>query len=84
MTININNSEADKLIRELEELTGENITDIIVKSLSERLEREKSQKSSATSPNLKQELLTIARRYQALPTLDNRSTEEILGYEDDY
>lgn len=31
---------------------------------------------------MEQELLSIAERYHALPTLDNRTEEEILGYDD--
>lgn len=79
MTINIKSSEADKLVRELSELTGESITEIVVKSLAQRLEREKSQNNVSTS--LEQELLTITQSYQNLPTLDDRSEEEILGYD---
>lgn len=79
MTINIKSSEADKLVRELSELTGESITEIVVKSLAQRLEREKSQNNASTS--LEQELLAISQSYQNLPTLDDRSEEEILGYD---
>ena len=79
MTINIQNSEADKLVRELSELTGESVTEIVVKSLAQRLEREKNQNNASTS--LEKELLTIAQSYQDLPTLDHRSEEEILGYD---
>jgi antitoxin VapB len=79
MTINIKSSEADKLVRELSELTGESITEIVVKSLAQRLEREKSQNNVSTS--LEQELLTITQSYQNLPILDDRSEEEILGYD---
>lgn len=82
MTINIDNLEAERLVQELSELTGENISEIIVKALAERLEREKRKKGISTT--VKDELLIIAQRFQALPTLDMRSEEEILGYENDY
>ena len=82
MTINIDNLEAERLVQELSELTGENISEIIVKALAERLEREKRKKGISTT--VKDELLIIAQRFQALPTLDIRSEEEILGYENDY
>ncbi len=82
MAINIKNTEADRLARELSEITGETITEAVIKSLAERLEREKN-KQTASVP-LKEELLSIAKRYQALPTLDNRTEEEILGYNDGY
>ncbi|WP_019508252.1 type II toxin-antitoxin system VapB family antitoxin [Pleurocapsa sp. PCC 7319] len=82
MAINIKNAEADKLARELSEITGETITEAVIKSLAERLEREKNKQT--TSVPLQEELLSIAKRYQALPTLDNRTEEEILGYDDGY
>ena len=80
MAINIKNVEADKLARELSELTGETITEAVIKSLSERLEREKN-KQMGTLP-MEHELLTIAERYHALPNLDNRTEAKILGYDD--
>ena len=82
MAINIKNVEADKLARELSEITGETITEAVIKSLSERLEREKSKQVSPLP--MEQELLAIAERYHALPTLDNRTEEEILGYDNGY
>ena len=82
MTINIDNLEAERLVQELSELTGENISEIIIKALAERLEREKRKKGISTTA--KDELLIIAQRFQALPTLDMRREEEILGYENGY
>lgn len=82
MAINIKNAEADKLARELSEITGETITEAVIRSLAERLEREKNKQT--TSVPLQEELLSVAKRYQALPTLDKRTEEEILGYNDGY
>lgn len=82
MAINIKNAEADRLVRELSKITGETITEAVIKSLAERLEREKN-KQTAFVP-LEEDLLSIAKRYQALPTLDKRTEEEILGYDNGY
>lgn len=82
MAINIKNVEADRLARELSQITGETIIEAVIKSLAERLEREKNKQ--ITPLPLQQELLTIAQRYQTLPTFDNRTEEEILGYNDGY
>ena len=98
MRIDIRNSEVDRLVRELSELTGEDVTEIVIKSLTERLERERKSQKTDISVNTgvgneeetlafssaKDELLAITKRFQALPTLDNRSEEEILGYNDGY
>lgn len=82
MALNIKNTEADRLARELSEITGETITETVIKSLTERLEREKNKQANPLS--MEQELLSIAERYHALPTLDSRTDEEILGYDDGY
>ena len=37
MAINIKNAKADRLARELSEITGETITEAVIKSLAERL-----------------------------------------------
>ena len=79
---NIQNSEVDRLARQLSQLTGETITEALIKSLQERLEREKGKRLAPIS--LQEELLDIAKRFQALPTLDHRSEAEILGYNDGY
>ncbi|MBE9167229.1 type II toxin-antitoxin system VapB family antitoxin [Pleurocapsales cyanobacterium LEGE 06147] len=82
MALNIKNAEADRLARELSQLTGETITEVVIKSLQERLDREQSKQT--TPIPLQEELFNIAKRFQALPTLDDRSEEEILGYSDGY
>lgn len=81
MAINIKNVEADKLVRELSEITGETITDTVIRSLSERLEREKNKQVSRVPIDQEEELLAIAKRYHELPNLDDRAEEEILGYD---
>ena len=80
MALNIKNSEADRLARELSELTGESITETVIVSLAQRLEREKRKQTTVVP--LKEELLQIARRFQRLPTIDERSEAEILGIDD--
>jgi len=84
MAINIKNVEADRLVRELSELTGETITEAVIKSLSQRLEHEKNRRAGLIPINQEGELLAIAKRYQGLQTLDERTEEEILGYSDGY
>ncbi|MCP5110536.1 MAG: type II toxin-antitoxin system VapB family antitoxin [bacterium] len=80
MALNIKNPEADKLARTLAERTGETITEAVVKALQERLQREDGRRSV---PNLKEELLAIGRRCAALPDIDTRSADEIIGYDKD-
>ena len=79
MTLEINNPQLDELLRELIEFTGETEPQAIVKSLQERLDREKSKRS--TQMSIKSEILRIGQECAALPILDSRSPEEILGYD---
>ena len=78
MALTINHPEADELAQELSHYTGENVTQAVVNALRERLEREKEKVSQTVS--LKEELLRIGQECAALPLLDQRSPDEILGY----
>lgn len=78
MPLNIKNPEADRLVRELTQLTGETITDAVITAMAERLERERARRQYSV---LGQELHRIRERYQALPIRDARSADEILGYD---
>lgn len=79
MSFSIKNSEADRLVRQLTGLTGETLTGAVVAALRERLERVRARKSGRS---LADELDEIAIRCAALPVLDPRSPEEILGYDE--
>jgi antitoxin VapB len=77
MPLNIKNPEVDRLARELAERTGESITEVVLTALRERLMREDGR--SLPRP-LKEEILAIGRRCAALPDVDRRPPDEILGY----
>ena len=77
MALSIRNSMAENLAREVAKESGESLTQAIIHALEDRLQRLRGRKSMN---NLEQEILTISRRCRALPDLDKRSPEEILGY----
>lgn len=79
MALSIKDPEADRLARELAARTGETLTEAVVVALRERLARQTGR--SGIVP-LRDELAAIRRRCAALPVLDDRSAEEILGYDD--
>jgi antitoxin VapB len=79
MGISIKNDKAEKLARQVAAETGESLTDAIIHSLEERLERLKGRRSA---PDLVETLAAISRRCSALPDLDTRSADEILGYDE--
>lgn len=78
MPISIKNPETEKLAREISRETGESLTDAITNSLRDRLQRLRGRRHAE---NLVQEVDDILRRVDALPTLDNRNADEILGYD---
>jgi len=77
MGISIKNVRAERLARQVSAETGESLTDAIIHSLEERLERLKGRRSA---PDLAETLMAISRRSSALPDLDTRTADEILGY----
>ena len=79
MPLNIKDPEADRLARALAERTGESITDAVTQALRGRLRREEGR---AAEPDLAEELMEIGRRCAGLPVLDDRSPDEIVGYDE--
>ena len=77
--LNIKDPQAYRMARELSERTGESLTEAVRVSLRERLEREKHREPDAV---IMEKLLEISERCAALPVLDARSDEEILGYDE--
>lgn len=79
MAISIRNPKAEELARKLAEETEETLTQAIIRSLEERLERLKGQR---LAPSIEEEIMRISGRCSALPDLDERSPEQILGYDE--
>lgn len=82
MALTLDHPEVDELAQELSHYTGESVTEAVITALRERLAREK-EKSSQTGASLKEELMRIGQECAALPVLDQRTPEEILGYNQD-
>lgn len=80
MALSIKDPEADRLARELAAKTGETLTEAVVVALRERLAR---QTGRARVVPLREELAAIRQRCAALPVLDQRTADEIIGYDDE-
>lgn len=80
MPLSIKNETTERLARQVADEAGESITEAIQKSLEERLGRLKRRRKSRLLASQIEELL---RRVDALPILDSRSEDEILGYDKD-
>ena len=78
MALNIKDPEADRLARALAAATGESITVAARAAFAERLERVQARD---TAPEVLAELESIIARARERETLDDRATDEILGYD---
>ena len=79
MALNIRNAEAERLAEQVTALTGETKTLAVTRALRDRLDRLRNHRSGR---RLADELDEIARRCASLPVIDDRSPEEILGYDE--
>ena len=79
MALSIKDPETEKLARTLAARTGETITIATRRALEERLKRMGSQAKKAS---LLEDMEAMQRRLSALPVLDDRSPDEIIGYDE--
>jgi antitoxin VapB len=77
MALNIKDDNTDRLVRELAAETGENLTTAVSIAVRERLER---LRGAVPRERRIEALTSIAERSAALPVLDARTPDEILGY----
>jgi antitoxin VapB len=79
MPLNIKDPAAAKFVRELAAAAGESVTTAVRRAAEERLQRVRRQRAGGS---LAAEILEIGRRCAALPDLDARTADEILGYDE--
>lgn len=79
MALNIKNPRTEQLAKEVARQAGESLTQAVTKALEERLERLVGRREPQ---ELLETLLEISKRARALPVLDNRSADEILGHDE--
>jgi antitoxin VapB len=80
MALSLKDPETDRLAREVAKLTGESLTEAVRNSLIDRLARERLRRGRPAQ-RLAATLDALARECAALPDLDTRSADEILGYD---
>jgi antitoxin VapB len=79
MALSIKDPETERLARNLASLTGETITMATRRAIEERLRRVGGHSRRAI---LLEELAEIRRRWSTMPVQDDRTPEEILGYDE--
>lgn len=77
MALNIKDPETDRLARELADRMGTTITEALKVALQDRLLRTRPRADVAFA-----EIQAIIDRGRARPILDNRTEDEILGYDE--
>jgi antitoxin VapB len=77
--LSIKDPATEKSVRELAALAGESVTAAVRRAAEERLQRLRRTRGGRS---LAAEVLEIGRRCAALPDLDERSLDEILGYDE--
>lgn len=80
MALNIKDPETDRLVRRLADVTGESITSAVEIAVRERLERVQG---VSRRDRVFEDLNEISRRCAALPVLDDRPADELVGYDED-
>ncbi|HEY8872649.1 MAG TPA: type II toxin-antitoxin system VapB family antitoxin [Stellaceae bacterium] len=79
MPLNIKDPATEKSVRELAAVTGETVTAAVRRAAEERLQRVRREHAGRS---LAADILKIGRRCAALPDLDRRTADEILGYDE--
>jgi antitoxin VapB len=79
MPLNIKDPATEKAVRTLAAATGETVTTAVRLAAEERLRHLRRER---TGRSLAAEILEIGERCAALPDLDRRTADEILGYDD--
>lgn len=77
MALSIKDPETERLARGLAERTGETITIATRRALEERMRRLASDVHKAA---LLEDMAASRRRWTAMPVLDHRDADEIIGY----
>jgi antitoxin VapB len=77
MALSIKSDEADRLARELAAETGETLTEAVETALRERLEREHARNAAS----MRVRLARLAADAAAMRVADDRTPEEIIGYD---
>ena len=80
MALNIKNPETEKLARELARRRKQGITAAVTEALRKEVERERRKPRRDDREEFLRRIQEIVDEVKKLPVLDDRSDDEILGY----
>jgi antitoxin VapB len=79
VALSIKNVEAERLARELARERGTTVTRAVIAALEDALRRTRGRR---VAPSMRDAIFEISERCSALPDLDTRPADEILGYDE--
>ena len=82
MALNIKNPETERLARELARRRKQSITVAVTEVLRKEVERERKQPRRDDREERLRRIEEIVQEVKKLPVLDDRTPDEILGYND--
>jgi antitoxin VapB len=80
MALNIKNAETEKLVRELARRRKQGITEALTDVVRREVERERRKPQRQNYEEFKRGIDEIVERVKRMPVLDDRSPDEIVGY----
>jgi antitoxin VapB len=80
MALNIKNAETEKLARELARRRSQGLTEVLTDVLRREVERERRKPRRGDTDELDRRIQTIVDEVKKLPVLDDRTPDEIIGY----
>lgn len=80
MGLSIKNPETEALIRELARRRGQGVTEALTEVVRREVERERRKPQRESYEEFSRRIEAIVEQVKQLPVLDDRSPDEIIGY----
>jgi len=82
MSLVIDDPQAEELARRLAARRGRPLEQVVREALLAALEGQHAEATACDASTLVEDLMEIGRRVSALPDVDTRSPDEIIGYDE--
>jgi antitoxin VapB len=79
--LSIKNEEVERLIRQLADRRGVSMTEALRQAVASEIARDEATRKAEVEARLAR-IMAIVAEMQTLPVLDNRTADEILGYDE--
>jgi antitoxin VapB len=78
----IENPETERLVEELARRTGHSPAEVVAEAVREQLQRRPSAGAPSDPPDIWEQVREIQDELAALPDVDTRSADELIGYDE--